>query len=51
MKVAMKESFPYCTAVIREAMRISPVVPFGVPRATTCDTTLGKHCICLEGKI
>lgn len=41
MKVAMKESFPYCTAVIREAMRISPVVPFGVPRATTCDTTLG----------
>lgn len=41
MKVAMKESFPYCTAVIREAMRISPVIPFGVPRATTCDTTLG----------
>lgn len=43
MKAKLTESFPYCRAVIREAMRISPIVPFGLPRATTCDTTLGGY--------
>ncbi|KAM9542433.1 cytochrome P450 2J2-like [Guaruba guarouba] len=42
--MADKENMPYTSAVLSEVLRMSNVVPLGVPRTSTSDTTLaGFH--------
>ena len=38
-----KEHLPYIRAVINEVLRISSVIPLGVPHKTTCETTLAGY--------
>ena len=37
-----RTKMPYTEAVLREAMRMFPVLPLGFPRATSCDVDIGK---------
>ncbi|XP_077862955.1 cytochrome P450 1A1-like, partial [Saccoglossus kowalevskii] len=41
--LADKVSLPYCEAVIREVLRIRTIIPFAVPHATTCNTSVGGY--------
>lgn len=42
--MADKEKMPYTSAVLSEVLRVGNVVPLGVPRMATSDTTLaGFH--------
>lgn len=42
--MADKENMPYTSAVLSEVLRMGNVVPLGVPRMSTSDTTLaGFH--------
>ncbi|XP_048361641.1 cytochrome P450 2J2-like [Sphaerodactylus townsendi] len=38
-----RERLPYTHAVVHEIQRKSNIVPFGVPRMTSCDTTLAGY--------
>ncbi|KAK4881097.1 hypothetical protein RN001_004416 [Aquatica leii] len=40
-----RKNMPYTEAVIREVMRMDPVLPLGVPRRTLVNTTLQGHFI------
>lgn len=39
--IADKENMPYTSAVLSEVLRMGNIVPLGVPRMSTSDTTSG----------
>ena len=38
-----RTEIPYCEAILYEVLRLRPPAPLGIPRATTCDTSVGKY--------
>ena len=41
LTMADRSKLHYTNAVLHETMRIRTLVPLGVPRKTTCDTSIG----------
>jgi len=46
-----RDQLHYIRAVINEVLRISSVIPLGVPHKTTCNTTLAGHYIAKDTQI
>ena len=40
IKLTDRSKLPYTEAVLSETLRMQPVVPLGLPRATSCDTSI-----------
>ena len=39
-----RPELPYTDAFLHEVLRMKPNGPIGLPRETTCDTSVGKYC-------
>lgn len=44
-RLSDRDNLPYIRAVINEVLRISSVIPLGVPHKTTCNTTVAGYSI------
>ena len=41
-----RSELSYTEAVLHESMRLSSIVPTGIPHMTTCDTSVGQYKQC-----